>query len=122
LSTWEPLHDARSEAHNVEAARYDWPAPAPGDSCGGGCDIFALVCARRVGAPSSRRPVFLDQAVDLKVGGLVAGLDVLRAELELNMETRRASAATTDFEKAKLQLARLIGRRSASVFPRSESA
>ena len=47
--------------------------------------------------------------MDLKQGGLVAGLDVLRAQVELNAETQRATVAANDFEKAKLQLARVIG-------------
>jgi len=39
----------------------------------------------------------------------VAGIDVLRAEVQLGTERQRATAAQNDFEKAKLQLARLIG-------------
>ena len=49
------------------------------------------------------------QAVDLKQGGLVAGIDVLRAEVELHTLTQRATAAANDLDKAKLQLARAIG-------------
>jgi len=107
------LHDARAEAHNVEAARYDYA---------GARDLVVHVAATayiQVLAASARAEAaraeqqtaqsLYDQAVDLKAGGLVAGLDVLRAEVELHMDTRRASAAGTDFEKAKLQLAHLIG-------------
>jgi outer membrane protein TolC len=50
-----------------------------------------------------------NQAVDLKSNGLIAGLDVLRAQVELNAQTQRALAATNDAEKARLQLARVIG-------------
>ncbi len=49
------------------------------------------------------------QAGDLKESGLVAGIDVLRAEVQLDTERQRATAAQNDFEKAKLQLARVIG-------------
>jgi outer membrane protein TolC len=45
----------------------------------------------------------------LKEAGLVAGLDVLRAQVQLNTERQRATATENDAEKAKLQLARLIG-------------
>ena len=47
--------------------------------------------------------------MDLKQGGLIAGIDVLRAEVELNAEKQRATSAANDAEKAKLQLARVIG-------------
>ena len=64
-------------------------------------------------ARSSRPPQALyNQAVDLKQGGLVAGIDVLRAEVQLSAETQRATTAANDAEKAKLQLARVIGCRS----------
>jgi len=49
------------------------------------------------------------QAIDLKQGGLIAGIDVLRAEVELNTQTQRTTAATNDLDKAKLQVARAIG-------------
>jgi outer membrane protein TolC len=49
------------------------------------------------------------QAVDLKAGGLVAGIDVVRAEVQLATERQRATASTNAFEKTKLQLARIIG-------------
>jgi len=39
----------------------------------------------------------------------VAGIDVLRAEVRVSAEQLRTTAATTAFEKAKLQLARMIG-------------
>jgi outer membrane protein TolC len=39
----------------------------------------------------------------------VAGIDVLRAEVELNSETQRTTSSANDFEKSKLQLARAIG-------------
>jgi outer membrane protein TolC len=47
--------------------------------------------------------------VDLKQGGLSAGIDVLRAELQLNTQLQRNTIAANEFEKAKLQLARAIG-------------
>lgn len=49
------------------------------------------------------------QAVDLKNAGLVAGIDVLRAELQLGTERQRSTAAKNDWEKTKLQLAHAIG-------------
>ena len=49
------------------------------------------------------------QAVDLKAGGLVAGIDVVRAEVQLATERQRVTAFNNAFEKSKLQLARIIG-------------
>ena len=49
------------------------------------------------------------QAIDLKQGGIIAGLDVLRAEVRLSSDRQRATAAANDAQKSKLQLARMIG-------------
>jgi len=50
-----------------------------------------------------------DQALNLKQNGLVAGIDVLRAEVQLSTEVQRATVNANEFEKAKLLLARAIG-------------
>jgi len=50
-----------------------------------------------------------EQALDLKKNGLVAGIDVVRAEVQLSTETQRSTVNNNEFEKAKLQLARAIG-------------
>ena len=49
------------------------------------------------------------QAEDLRRGGIVAGIDVVRAEVRVSTERQRATAAQASFEKIKLQLARVIG-------------
>ena len=49
------------------------------------------------------------QAQDLKQSGIIAGLDVIRAEVRLSSDRQRATAANNEFQKAKLQLARVIG-------------
>ncbi len=49
------------------------------------------------------------QAVDMKQAGTVAGIDVLRAQVEMQVQQQRLVAAQNDFEKAKLALARAIG-------------
>jgi outer membrane protein TolC len=50
-----------------------------------------------------------NQALDMKTAGTVAGIDVLRAEVRASADQQRATAASNAFEKAKLQLARMIG-------------
>jgi outer membrane protein TolC len=49
------------------------------------------------------------QAINLQQSGLVAGLDVVRAEVRMSTDRQRATAAANDAEKARLQLARVIG-------------
>ncbi|MGE3840566.1 MAG: TolC family protein [Vicinamibacterales bacterium] len=48
-------------------------------------------------------------ATDLKDAGLVAGLDVLRAEVQLERERQRLLTVQNDLARARLQLARAIG-------------
>src|SRR6185503_18083491 len=49
------------------------------------------------------------QAVDLKKSGVIAGIDVLRSEVQLNTQVQRTTIAANEYEKIKLQLARVIG-------------
>lgn len=49
------------------------------------------------------------QAQDLKAGGLVAGIDVLRAQTQVETQRQRTIAAEAEFDRLKLQLARAIG-------------
>ena len=49
------------------------------------------------------------QARDLKAAGIVAGIDVLRSQVQLQTQRQRVIAAENDFEKTKRQLARAIG-------------
>ncbi len=49
------------------------------------------------------------QAQDLKAGGIVAGIDVLRAQVQLQTQRQRLIAAENEAQKLKLQLARAIG-------------
>src|SRR5262249_10134179 len=46
---------------------------------------------------------------DMKQAGLIAGVDVLRAQVQLQNQRQRSIRVENDFEKAKLQLARAIG-------------
>ncbi len=51
----------------------------------------------------------LRQANDLKAAGLVAGIDVLRADVQVQGQRQRRIVAENTFAKAKLRLARAIG-------------
>ena len=49
------------------------------------------------------------QAQDMKAAGMVAGIDVLRAQVEMESRRQRLIGARNDVEKQKLALARAIG-------------
>src|SRR5215471_6182995 len=51
----------------------------------------------------------LKQAQDLKASGVVASLDVVRAQVQVQTQRQRSIAAENDFEKAKLQITHAIG-------------
>jgi outer membrane protein TolC len=107
------LHDARSEAHNVEAARHlykgarDFVLYVTGTIY-----VQALAMSARADAARAQQQTadaLYNQAVDLKKSGVIAGIDVLRSEVQLNTQMQRSTIAANEFEKAKLQLARAIG-------------
>jgi outer membrane protein TolC len=113
LLDFKALNDARAETHNVVAARHDYRAAR---------DLVVLIAtvsyaqalagSARVDAARAQvetAQALFDQATDLKQNGLIAGIEVLRAEVQLDSDRQRETAARNDFEKAKLQLARLIG-------------
>ena len=110
---FKALNDARAETHNVLAARHDYRAAR---------DLVVLIAtvsyaqalagSARVDAARAQvetAQALFDQATDMKQNGLIAGIEVLRAEVQLDSDRQRETAARNDFEKAKLQLARLIG-------------
>jgi outer membrane protein TolC len=99
-------HSLTAERHSVRSAR----------------DLVVLVAANiylqtlATGARAATARAQLEtatslhqQALSLRQGGLVAGIDVVRAEVRLSTERQRVTAATNEFEKSKLQLARIIG-------------
>ena len=107
------LNNTRSESHNVNAAQYTlqgardfvvWVA--------GTLYLQALASDARVESARAQQQTaqtLYNQALDLKQNGIVAGIDVLRSEVQLNVQINRATTAANDAEKAKLQLARVMG-------------
>jgi outer membrane protein TolC len=107
------INDARAESHNLAAAQHSVKSAR---------DVVVLVTAdlylRALAAAArtesaraqmqSAQAIF-QQASNMKDSGLVAGIDVLRADVRLSTERQRVTAAQNDSEKAKLQLARVIG-------------
>jgi len=74
--------------------------------------LEAVAAASRVEATQAQQATaeaLSTQAADMKQAGVVAGIDLLRAQVQVQNQRRRTIRSETDFEKAKLQLARAIG-------------
>ena len=107
------LNSARAEAHNVEAARLMFRSARDYViHVAGLLFVQSLAASARADAARTQQEtarVLQQQALDLKEAGLIAGIDVLRAEVQLSTQTQRTTNAINEFEKSKLQLARAIG-------------
>jgi outer membrane protein TolC len=110
---FKAIRNTRTESENLKAAEYSYK-----DSR----DVVVLVCAymyfgavadsSRVEAATSEvktAQAIYDQAVDLKKAGVVPGVDVLRAQVELQAQQQRLLYIQNEFQKQKLNLARAIG-------------
>lgn len=74
--------------------------------------LQAIAFSARVDAAEAQvrtAQALYDQAVDLKRVGASAGIDLLRAQVELQTRQQQRIAARNDFAKQKLVLARTIG-------------
>jgi outer membrane protein TolC len=107
------LNEARAQSHNVAAAQYNIRSARDlVVLVSGNLYLQALASAARVQSAQAQlqtAQAIFDQATHLKESGIVPGIDVLRAEVQLGTERQRATAASNDFEKTKLQLARVMG-------------
>ena len=113
ILNFQAINDAKAEGYRLSAAKYSYRSAR---------DLIVLVTANlyleavAAGARAEAARAQLEtaralhnQALDMKTAGTVAGIDVLRAEVRVSLEQYRATSAGNTFEKAKLQLARLIG-------------
>lgn len=107
------INDARAERHASAAVEFSYRSArdlvvlAASDTY-----LRALAAAARaesVRAQLRTAEALSAQASDLKGAGIIAGIDVLRAQLQVSTLRQRATAAGSDAEKVKLQLARVIG-------------
>lgn len=107
------INDAKSETHKLDAARFDSKnARDVVILVSANAYSLAFAAAARVDAARAQldtAEALLRQANDLKQSGIVAGIDVLRAEVQRDTVRQRVTATEADSEKAKLQLARIIG-------------
>ena len=107
------INDARAETHLVSAARYSFRG-ARETVVLVAANLYLQTLAASARADSARAQVDTAQALyaqaqDLRQSGIVAGLDVVRAETRLMGDRQRAIVAANDYEKMKLQLARVMG-------------
>ncbi len=114
-SIYDPqaINDLKSETHALEATRLlhqsarDFVIHVAGNAY-----IQALAASARADAARAQMETaetLHRQAVDLKQSGIIAGIDVLRAQVQFIAQQQRAAAAINEFEKQKLVLGRLIG-------------
>ncbi|MQA29973.1 MAG: TolC family protein [Luteitalea sp.] len=107
------LNALRAEGHTLAAAEYS--VKSARDLVvlvSANAYLQALAAAARAEAARAQTDTaeaIFNQASSMKQSGIVAGIDVLRAEVRLATERQRTTAARNDSEKARLQLARLIG-------------
>jgi outer membrane protein TolC len=107
------LNDASAAAHRVAAAKLSYTSAR---------DLVVLVSANvylqalaadaratAARAQFDSSQAIYQQAIDLQKSGIIAGLDVTRAQVRMSTDRQRVTAAANDAEKAKLQLARVVG-------------
>ena len=90
-------------------------------------DAYLGVIADASRVESIKARVETDQALykraaDQKTAGLAAGIDVLRAQVQLKSEQQSLLAQQNQFEKDKLALGRIIGLAPAQVFQIADTA
>ena len=110
---FQALNSLRAANDNIRAARYsyrntrDLVVLAVGSSY-----LQALADSARVDAVQAQyktAEALYNQAVDLRKAGMVAGIDVLRAQVEMQTEQQRLIVAGNEYDKQLLALARVIG-------------
>ncbi len=90
----------------------------------GGTYMQALAGQARIAAVEAQlntAETLFRQAQDLKNAGMAPGIDVLRSQVEMQVQQQRLLAARNDFAKQKLTLARIIGLPSAQAFTLTET-
>ncbi len=107
------INDLRAERHNVTAASYTYQSARElVVLVSANAYLQALAASARADAARAQMQsaqALYNQANDMRQNGLVAGIDVLRAQVELDTERQRVTAMSNEFEKAKLQLGRIVG-------------
>ena len=115
----QPLVDLRA-LHDYRAAALNERAEARGIKSARDLVVLvavnlyleAVTAASRIDVARAQQETaqaLFQQASDLKASGLVSGIDVVRAQVQIQNQRQRSIVAQNEFEKAKLHLARAIG-------------
>ena len=109
----EATNESSAAAHRLEAAKHTYRgARSIVILASANLYLEALAAEARSKAAQAQlasSQAIHQQAIDLRQGGIIAGLDVVRAEVRVSSDRQHATAAANDAQKAKLQLARMIG-------------
>lgn len=107
------MNAARAESHRVAAAKLNVKSARDLVVLVSGTLYLDVLAAQsRVESADAQvqtAQAIFDQATRLKESGIVAGIDVLRAEVQLGTEKVRLTGVRNALELTKLQLARVIG-------------
>jgi outer membrane protein TolC len=111
--SFKSLYDKRAADQNVQAAKFSYQNTRDLVVLVTGASYLqALADASRVDSVTAQvqtAQALYDQAVNLKNAGMIAGIDVLRAQVELQAQQQRLLVAQNDYDKQLLSLARVIG-------------
>ncbi|HEX8031043.1 MAG TPA: TolC family protein [Vicinamibacterales bacterium] len=106
-------NDHSAAVHRLEAARHNYrEARSIVLLASANAYLQALAAQAQAAAAAAQltsSQAIHQQAIDLRSNGIVAGLDVVRAEVRVSLDRQRSTAASNDAQKRKLELARLIG-------------
>jgi outer membrane protein TolC len=113
LLDFQKLNNTRAATQNIQAAEHTLKnARDLVVLVVGGTYLQAIAAAARIEAVQAQLKTaesLFNQAQDLKRAGMVAGIDVLRAQVEHQSQQQRLLVAQNEFDKQKLGLARAIG-------------
>jgi outer membrane protein TolC len=113
LLNFKSIYNNRAANENVRAAQYSYQNTRDlVVLIVGASYLQAVANAARVdaaGAQLKTAETVYKQAVDMKNAGMLAGIDVLRAQVEMQTQQQRLLVARNDFDKQMLSLARVIG-------------
>jgi len=109
----DALNESRASSHRIAASEHSYKH-ARSIVMLATANVYLQALAAQARAESVKAQLasaqaIHQQAIDLRQNGLVAGLDVVRAEVQVSILQQRATATANDSEKAKLQLARIVG-------------
>jgi outer membrane protein TolC len=107
------LNRARAGAENLRAARLSYQDARDPVVLGvAGLYLQATAGQARIEAAHAQyktAQALYQRAVDMKQAGTVPGIDVLRAQVEMQAQQQRVIFVENEFEKQKLAIARAIG-------------